>query len=461
MGLRKRFRGFINWCPHPSDRLSTKLKTSSMNIAAVCALTLILSSSLVFSLNIMMMRPQLSSMPLTSWPMFRGNSSHNGAQTGSLVAPVLLWSSSIHDGELAGGESSPAVANGVLYVGSADGNLYALNATTGANLWNYSTNGAVDSSPAVIDGAVYFGSLGGNVDALNASNGSLLWSYDIGPVYSSPDVINGVVYIAADSTVYAFNALNGVKLWNNTISSAYWAIESSPAVANGVLFIGSNNHNLYALNATNGKQLWAYTTGLWVQSSPVVSNGVVYVESDDGNLYALNAATGQKLWSSGIATSASVDSLPALANNIIYILSNNDSVCALTAKAGVQLWSSNISECQPDPIVVGNILYIGGDNNIYALNDTNGNLLWTYSNTGLINSSPTYANGVVYVDSTDGNVYAFGSLSGPSSTALSSSASTNNLFMVTAVAVAASIVVIGVVIFFRKRLFHIVSIETL
>ena len=55
-------------------------------------------------------------------------------------------------------DSSPAVANGVVYVGSDDNNVYALNATTGAKLWSYTTGGDVVSSPAVVNGVVYVGS---------------------------------------------------------------------------------------------------------------------------------------------------------------------------------------------------------------------------------------------------------------------------------------------------------------
>ena len=74
-------------------------------------------------------------------------------------------------------QSSPVVANGVVYVGSIDGNLYALNAGTGALLWKYTTGSAVDSSPAVANGVVYVGSDDNNLYALNASTGALLWKY--------------------------------------------------------------------------------------------------------------------------------------------------------------------------------------------------------------------------------------------------------------------------------------------
>ena len=135
-----------------------------------------------------------------------------------------------------GAASSPAVANGVVYIGSDDNNVYALNASTGAKLWSYTTDGEVNSSPAVANGVVYVGSDDGNVHALNAHTGAKLWSYAIG----------------------------GQVNW------------SSAAVANGVVYIGSEDSNVYALNASTGALLWSYATGNYVESSPAVANGMVY-----------------------------------------------------------------------------------------------------------------------------------------------------------------------------------------
>ena len=85
------------------------------------------------------------------------------------------------------------------------------------------------------------------------------------------------------------NATSGAELWNYTTGGS---VDSSPAVVNGVVYIGSDDGNVYALNAANGAELWNYTTGGYVDSSPAVVTGVVYIGSDDGNVYALNAANG-------------------------------------------------------------------------------------------------------------------------------------------------------------------------
>ena len=134
--------------------------------------------------------------------------------------------------------------------------------------------------------------------------------------------------------VYALNAATGAKLWSlhhrrlrvvvargGQWGGLFWLrrlqclcaerrdrryavelhtgnyVDSSPAVANGVVYVGSDDRNVYALNASTGAKLWSYTTGDIVYSSPAVANGVVYVGSYDDNVYALNALTGAKLWS--------------------------------------------------------------------------------------------------------------------------------------------------------------------
>ncbi|MGD0329665.1 MAG: PQQ-binding-like beta-propeller repeat protein [Nitrososphaeria archaeon] len=139
------------------------------------------------------------------WTMFRHDAAHSGYSTSSSSGGVKLWSFPTGDQV----ESSPAVAGGVVYVGSYDHNVYALNASTGAKIWSYTTGDWVTSSPAVVGGVVYVGSYDNNTYALNASSGVKLWSFTTGGwVFSSPAVVGGVVYVGSeDGNVYALNAL--------------------------------------------------------------------------------------------------------------------------------------------------------------------------------------------------------------------------------------------------------------
>ena len=122
---------------------------------------------------------------------------------------------------------------------------FVLSPTTVPNLelrWTYTTGDAITSSAAVANGMVYVGSFDGTVYALDARNGTLAWSYQTGgAIWSSPEVVNGVVYIGStDDKVYALNAKSGVLLW--TYSTGFY-VYASPAVVNGVVYIGSGDKN--------------------------------------------------------------------------------------------------------------------------------------------------------------------------------------------------------------------------
>jgi outer membrane protein assembly factor BamB len=180
-------------------------------------------------------------------------------------------------------------------VGSNDRNIYALNASDGALLWNYTTGDVVISSPAVAEGVVYVGSYNGIVYALDAAAGRLLWNFETsGLVASSPAVADGLVYVGSgDDKIYALQASTGTAVWNYTTGGD---VASSPAVAEGVVYVGSCDGKVYALNAFTGDALWSYLTGDLVVSSPAVANGVVYVGSYDRAVYAIGSpvASGQR-----------------------------------------------------------------------------------------------------------------------------------------------------------------------
>ena len=220
--------------------------------------------------------------------------------------------------------SSPAVANGTVYVGSGDDNVHALDAATGATVWTATTAGSVfASSPAVANGTVYVGSYDDDVYALDAATGATVWTATTGgSLFSSPAVANGVVYVGSnDDDVYALDAATGATVWTATTGGSVF---SSPAVANGTVYVGSFDGNVYALDAATGAPVWTATTGSSVESSPAVANGVVYVGSYDHKVYALNAATGAALWTA--TTGNIVASSPAVVNGTVYVGSGDGKV---------------------------------------------------------------------------------------------------------------------------------------
>ncbi len=259
-----------------------------------------------------------------------------------------------------------AVANGVVYGGSPDGNVYALDAQTGNLIWSYSTGQVLVSPPTVVNGVVYIGNV--DVYALNAQTGALIWKYHPSEEsLDAPAVVNGVVYFGSiDDNVYALDAQTGAFKWKY---QANGPVNSSPAVVNSIVYIGSSDSNVYALDALTGSLKWSYKTGYLVAASPAVANGVVYVGSFDDNLYALNAQTGTLIWKYNIGSIILYGS-PVVANGVVYVSASYNKqliVDVLDAQKGTLLWNySRGGNWTGYPIVANGFFYIGLDKIMYA-----------------------------------------------------------------------------------------------
>ncbi len=337
--------------------------------------------------------------------------------------------------------SSPIVANGIVYVGSYSGKLYAFNAVGCGSqscppLWTASTRGIIFPTLAMAKGIIYVGSFDHHLYAFNAAgcgspSCSPLWTATVqGTIISSPTVADGKVYVGSDDyNFYVFNAggcgsPSCSPLWT---ASTGGFVESSPAVANGIVYIGSLDHRFYAFKATGcGKSvclpLWTATVGDAIRSSPAISNDIVYVGSDDGKLYAFGAfgcgsPSCLPLWSA--ITNGYVKSSPAVGDNIVYIGSADHKLYAFNAfgcgsSSCMPLWTAMTGgEIISSPTIANGIVYIGSvDNKLYAFK-FNGcdkpscTPLWTYTTGASIHASPAVANGMVYVMSYDSNLYAF------------------------------------------------------
>jgi outer membrane protein assembly factor BamB len=262
------------------------------------------------------------------------------------------------------------------------------------------------------------------ISASNANTLDLAWvAATGGAVSSSPAVAGGAVYAGSnDGKLYAFDAATGAPKAGWTNPSTGGGIISSPAVAGGVVYAGSSDGKLYAFDAGTGaaKAGWTNpTTGTGISSSPAVVSGVVYVEGMDSNIYAYDAATGGLKWSAFTGNTGDWTSL-AVANGVVYAGSANKNLYAFNASNGSTLTGWTIPTLGgaifSSPAVANGVVYVGAqDGRLYAFNAATGQALpgWPTPVTGLVlNSSPAVANGVVYVNAWDHHLYAYDAATG-------------------------------------------------
>jgi outer membrane protein assembly factor BamB/serine/threonine protein kinase len=316
--------------------------------------------------------------------------------------PQLLWTFATGGPIL----SSPTVVNGVVYVGSNDYTLYAINTVTGMQEWTFATRNNILSLPAVVNGIVYTSSTDTRLYAVDATTGQQKWAFAAkGGMSASPVVVNGIVYISSgDGKLYAIDATNGQLKWAFAAGGPIW---SSPIVANGVVYVGSIDHKLYAINAANGQQKWAFATADLIPAAPTISNGLVYVVSNDYKLYAIDVANGQQKWA--FVTGGPIWSSPTVANGVVYVGSHDHNLYAIDAANGQQKWAFMTgNKVWSSPTVVNGVVYVGSmDHKLYAIDATNGQQKWTFTTGDAIKySSPIVVNGVVYIGSNDHKLYA-------------------------------------------------------
>ena len=308
--------------------------------------------------------------------------------------------------------SSPTVVDGVLYIGSVDRNLYAVDASTGTERWRYTADGAVTSSPAVADGTVYVGSNDMRVHAVDALSGARRWIFDAGAViHSSPAVDQGVVYVGSrDHNVYAIDAQTGQERWRFT--GGDW-FNSSPTVSGDAVYIGCRDHRVYALETETGVKRWEYTTRSSVDSSATVSGDTVWIGGDDHDVLALDARTGAWIWD--FTAGGGVVSTPLVVERVLYVGSDDGNLYALDATTGRERWRLFTENgIRSSPAFDGGLVYVGSrDFHLYAIDAVTGDLRWRFATRGPVDdSSPAVADDRVFVGSLDHNIYALDATSG-------------------------------------------------
>jgi outer membrane protein assembly factor BamB len=327
-------------------------------------------------------------------------------------------------------------ANVVVYVGSNDSYLYALDALTGALVWKAATGGAINSSPTLAGGAVYVGSEDSYVYAFNAGTGALKWKYFAdGAVDGSPTVAGGVVYvdhnnsnyINAGNSLLALDAITGAEFWQYGGNTPY--IAQSPTVSGGIVYWVNTftGPGILALNAGTGALQWSAYDGWDYSFNPAVSGGTLYVGVSMAVAAAFDLQTHSMKWIYTVHTTTDSLSLvgsagsPTVGNGMVYIPGYDGYLYALDAQAGNLIWKQPskgaVAGSMPgsgvfsSPVFWNGIVFAGdNDSYIYALDAATGAVKWTYGNgiqPGVGPANPTIANGILYCGDYMGNFYAF------------------------------------------------------
>ena len=219
--------------------------------------------------------------------------------------------------------SSLVIDQDKIYFGDTDGNIYALNTSTGAFLWRYQTAGQIWASPVVANNVLIIGSFDKNIYALNATTGEFLWKAPASANITATAIIaNGTAYVGSlDSTFYALDVASGKEIWKFKADNWFWA---KAVAANNLVFAPSLDNKVYALDAKSGNKVAEYNLGAQIASDPILVSGKMIVATKGGTLWSIDT-TNTTIAATQVTTiPANVTSPLGASGNNVYINSPDD-----------------------------------------------------------------------------------------------------------------------------------------
>jgi outer membrane protein assembly factor BamB len=321
------------------------------------------------------------------------NPTHSASLTNDTLAPPLARGWSVNLGALV---SYPLIANGHVFVTAGDNNssvkLYALNLGTGATAWGPISLGSSRpwANATYENGRVFTVNWDGKMQAFDENTGSILWTTQLPGQYafsSPPTGSNGIVYsggAGSGGTLYAVRESDGTVLWTSSVMNGD---DSSPAVTSTGVYVSYACAQTYDFNPSSGALIWHHSTFCsgGGGKTPVLGNGQLFVRDAPSGNVILDPANGNSLGTFGARPA------PALAGSRGYFV-NNGTLTAIDLSTNATLWTfTGDGVLSSAPIVVNGIVYVGSSNgNLYAV-DQGGNQVWT-ANVGTAINAPDEQN---------------------------------------------------------------------
>lgn len=345
--------------------------------------------------------------------LFRGNAQQTGVFDFPAIRqlPEVKWQTKVSATWL----MPPLYADGMIYTGSGDGVLYALNAETGEQAWSADGFGQLESTGAIAGDRIITAGFSNLVQALDRLTGEVLWSFHTDYfAQGSPLIVDDRVYLATDHMMYALDLQTGTLVWK-TPTGNEGTYMGSPAYDNGVLYT-TGGRLLIALEADSGKEIWRVTKDEMFLGL-AVANGMVYVGNWDLNLYAFDQSTGKEKWKFPARAGGMFWSAPAVDGDTVYAGNIDKYLYAIDAKTGELRWEFQTGGgAVSEAAVADGVVYVSdsshefprGARHLYALDAETGEQLWMFESVSTFLPAPALGDGTIYITST-GDVIALAS----------------------------------------------------
>ncbi|MDZ4306596.1 PQQ-binding-like beta-propeller repeat protein [Allopontixanthobacter sp.] len=374
----------------------------------------------------------------TDWSQGGGNAAKSNGHVALAENPEQAWTVSIAGAtnrrRLA---AAPVIGGGIMVAVGTDGVVSAFDAATGARRWTYQMkvednlqSAAFGGGASYDSGRVYATNGVGEVAALDAQTGAEIWRVKpAGPLRGSPTVaFNTVFVMTQDNQIISLSAADGSSQWQESGSSAQAGVfgVASPAAGQGTVIAGYSSGELSAYRYENGRSLWtdalsrtSISTEVGaltdIDADPIIDQGRVYALGQGGRMAAYELVTGQRIWELNLAGI----STPAIAGEWIFTLTDDARLLAIARTTGKVRWISQLPQFRNEkkktdpifwtgPVLAGNNLWVAStEGQIYRVSIAEGSASLYRELKAAVSVAPIVANNTLYVLDDDGVIHAF------------------------------------------------------
>lgn len=372
------------------------------------------------------------------WSQGGGNAAKSNGHVALAENPSQAWTvniaASTNRRRLA---ASPVIGGGIMVAVGTDGVVSAFDAATGARRWTYQMkvddslqSSAFGGGASYDAGRVYATNGVGDVAAIDAQTGTEIWKVrPAGPLRGSPTVaFNTVFVMTQDNQIISLSTVDGSNQWQESGSSAQAGVfgVASPAAAQGTVIAGYSSGELSAYRYENGRSLWSDALSRTsistevgaltdIDADPIIDQGRVYALGQGGRMAAYELVTGQRIWELNLAGI----STPAIAGEWIFTLTDDARLLAISRATGKVRWISQLPEFRkPEkktdpifwtgPVLAGNNLWVAStEGQIYRISIAEGSASLYRELKAPVSVAPIVANSTLYILDDDGVIHAF------------------------------------------------------
>ncbi len=335
-----------------------------------------------------------------NWSSFRGSPARTGVTADNLRPPLKqVWSLQMQGAV----DGSPIIHNGIIYVGSRDHHLYALDGQSRRERWRYDAGAPLRSTPTLHGDTLFFGDDDGTMHAVQNLGGTARWRVPLrGKIFASAGAGAGLIISATQAgRVVALNPTSGETIWEHFDGSPFYA---SPALLNNLVIVANGSGQVKGLDIASGKPQWAFQASNQIRATPACQDGLALIAAMDGSVALLDMHTGERLWqrSLGVPISAS----PILTRERVFAAGQEGVVFALSRADGNRLWTAKTSgQIAASPILCGTaLLVIDSEGAVLLIDADTGKITSQLSLGAPVFASPAVSGGWCVVGTRQGSI---------------------------------------------------------